>query len=173
MLSRWSKIGIFRPFIISLAAILMFGCAIVRSPQDAADTVSRGTRDLAYKATGSDWLIYFRDPYFIYSFNPQSIQHPTSQYTRVWTKKALRSEEGRDQWIAEQKKAGTLVPGFEGYKYSLAQYEVDCPNRIIRQMSSADYNSAGELRTEPNVRTRWHNVIAGTREHRLHDALCP
>lgn len=173
MLSRLSKTALFRLCIICLAIALLPGCAIVRSPQDAADTVSRGTRDIAYKATGSDWLIYHRDSYFVYSFNPQSIQHPTSQYTRVWTKKALRSEEGREQWIADQKKAGTFGPGFEDYKYTLAHYEVDCPNRIIRVMSSADYGSTGELRAESNARTRWHTIVAGTREHRLHDALCP
>lgn len=159
--------------ILLVALAVLSACALARSPQDAADSMARGTREFAYKSTGSDWLIYSRDPYFLYSFNPKSIQHPTPQYTRVWTKKSLRSEEGRDQWIADQKKAGTLEPGFEGYKYSLVQYDIDCPNRMYRRVSSTDYSSTGELRFESNYQSRWLTIVAGAGEHRLHDALCP
>jgi hypothetical protein len=64
--------------------------------------------------------------------------------------------------------------GYEGYEYTLQQWEVDCAHKTSRTMSSTDYGAQGAaLDTLASPQAEWEAITPGSITDALYEIVCP
>ncbi len=139
-------------------------------------------------AEAADWRPYAGDQFFSYFYDARLIDYPYKTVynvlnlelaklgiVRVWTKRTIRDNKGREWQIQEQRKLGFTTKGYERYEYTTAQKELDCSREQYRVLSEADYGKDGDVlssfRKDANY-VEWKPVPPDSDTEALLQALC-
>lgn len=139
----------------------------------------------AYAAT---WHQYASNDFYTLSYDSDDIRHPEAllkvqgvkilphpNYLRVWTKQVVKGEEGRKFYLREQTRRGYSIVGYETYRYTIVQKDLDCSDKRFRVVAEADYNDKGLLldsMVHEAKYLRWLTVMADSEDDRLIREVC-
>lgn len=142
----------------------------------------------ARPAFAATWHQYATNDFYTLSYDSDDIRHPEAlvkiqgvkiiphpQYLRVWTKQVALGEEGRKFYLREQTKRGYSIAGYEAYRYTIMQKDLDCTQKRVRVVAEADYSDKGLLldsMVHEAKYLRWLTVMADSEDDRLIRAVC-
>ncbi len=131
-------------------------------------------------AYGADWKLYSENQYFYFYYNaeePDPLKEILSIFkkriVRVWTKRSIKNDKGRDRQILENKNLGLSVKDYEHYEYTLSLKEINCSDKMIRLLSEADYAKEGDLLAKSESPfAGWSPVVPASSDESLYKAVC-
>jgi len=139
-------------------------------------------------AHAATWHQYASNDFYTLSYDSDDIRHPEAllkvqgvkilphpNYRRVWTKQVAKGEEGRKFYLKEQTKRGYSIVGYDTYRYTIVQKDLDCADKRFRVVAEADYNDKGILldsMVHEAKYLRWMTVMADSEDDRLIREVC-
>jgi len=133
------------------------------------------------KAEGADWKLYAESDNFYFYFDSSNIKHsvkdylslPWTRFSKAWTKRVIRNEQGRNWQIQENKKLSLTTRGYENYEYTIALIEINCSDTSRRTLAETDYSKGGSiLAASEEPYARWKPVTPESAHEMLYQLLC-
>jgi hypothetical protein len=136
---------------------------------------------LSGSAEGAEWKKYAENQHFTSYYRVEEL-NPLDQLTaifsrkpvKVWTKRNIKSEKGRERQISENKRSGFSTTGYEDYEYSLFLNEINCSEKTFRILSEADYTKEGNILAKSEMPYAvWKPIAPDSENELLHKTVCP
>lgn len=131
-------------------------------------------------AYGADWKLYAENQNFSFYHNVEA-QDPLKnildifrkKIVTVWTKRVSKDDNGRNWQIQENKRLGLSTKGYENYEYTVFLKEINCPDKMSRLLSEADYTKEGNLLTKSESPfAEWKPIRPESDDEALQKAVC-
>ncbi|MBF0559831.1 MAG: hypothetical protein HQL08_13745 [Nitrospirae bacterium] len=139
-------------------------------------------------AGGADWKPYAADKKFSYYYDANRVAYPYKAIhnvlnvevakvgiIKVWTKRVIKDEKGREWQTKELKKSGLATKGYDRYEYTISSKELSCPDKKYRLFSETDYskdgNELGSSVKEPGS-ANWEPILPDSETEALQLVIC-
>ncbi len=113
----------------------------------------------------ADWKLYSETDFFISYYDKESINRASKNIVRVWVKE-VNTEKG----IADMVKR--FGEEFKKCDHIKKLYEVDCPEKGIRVISSAAYSKEGEVMISDDSPGKWISILPKSEGEALYKNVC-
>ncbi|MGD0281647.1 MAG: hypothetical protein ABSB95_04720 [Dissulfurispiraceae bacterium] len=157
---------------ICLVGIIVLPCCTL---SDVRDTYYRDIKTSVYSLRGIKLVPYYSGNYDDYYYDAQSVRYTGSQYVTVSSIVFPRSEESRNMRIKAMKDKGYIKAPlmYADYSHSAFTYEIDCANRMARNISVIDFAKTEVIYKELDT-FAWKRFVSGESDlDSLSNALCP
>lgn len=157
--------GCIRIFIVFL--FLLPGCAV--------SDVGRDIKTSVYTLRGVKLVPYYSNNLYDFYYDAQSVRTRGDQYVTVTSIMFPKNEESRKARIKEmQDKGYWKAPlAYANYSHTALTYEIDCANRLARNISVIDFANNDILYKELDVFS-WKRYVSEESDlDSLSHTLCP
>lgn len=112
-----------------------------------------------------DWKLYSETEFFTSYYDKGTINRTSKNIIRVWVKE-VNTEKG----IADMVKH--FGEEFKKCDHIKKLYEVDCPEKSIRVLSSAAYSKEGEVIISDDSPGKWISILPKSEGEALYKNVC-
>ncbi len=160
------------PLQICFIVIFILTCCTL---SDVRDTYYRDIKTSVYSLRGIKLVPYYSDNYYDFYYDAQSVRYTGSQYVTVSSIVFPRNEESRKIRIKAMEDKGHIKAPlmYADYSHSAFTYEIDCGNRMARNISVIDFAKTDVIYKELDAFTWKRFVSGGSDLDLLSNALCP
>ena len=142
---------------------------------EVRDTYYRDIKTSVFSLAGIKLVSYYSNNLFDFYYDAQSVRYTGRQYVTVSSVMFPRNEEGKNSRIKEMKdkgywKAPTM---YTDYSHTILTNEIDCGNRMARNISVIDFAKNEVIYKEFDAFT-WKRFVAEESDlDSLSNTLCP
>lgn len=137
--------------------------------------VYRDIRSSVYSLRGVKLVPYYSNNLYDFYYDTQSVRYRSDQYVTVTSIMFPRNEESREKRIKEMQNKGHWKAPlmYAGYSHTALTYEIDCPNRVARNISMLDFANNEIIYKELDVFS-WKRYVSEESDlDSLSHTLCP
>ena len=117
------------------------------------------------EAWGADWKLYFVHEKLLAYYDAQSINHPSKNIIRVWTRWDYK-EKGVLGWVGKGGKK------YENLSHSNDLWEINCVEKKVRNMSVTFYDNRGDIIDSSNSPSEWSFIVPESGGDLLYKEVC-
>jgi len=114
---------------------------------------------------GADWKLYFVHENLLAYYDAQSINHPSKNIIRVWTRWDYK-EKGVLGWVGKGGKK------YENLSQSIILSEINCIEKKVRDMSVTSYDNRGDIIDSSNSPSEWNFIVPESNGENLYKEVC-
>ena len=114
---------------------------------------------------GADWKLFDFNDYTLNYYDAQSVTRPSKNVVRVWIRRDF-TEKGVIDWV------GRLGKGYENLNNSIDLWEINCIEKMVRQLSGIAYDNKGRVINSYSSPSEWNFIPPESRGETLYKEIC-